>query len=96
MSKKKGKISTKRPTALIALIVVLIGTNVATIYYFTLYQPMVPLAEIPISVKDVTSNLADYIGKVVIITGYIVIGPTGPLLVNHPFDFLNNTLMSDD
>ena len=97
MSKnKKGKTSPKRPTALIALIVVLIGTNVATIYYFTLYQPMVPLAEIPISIKDVTSNLADYIGKVVIITGYIVIGPTGPLLVDHPFVFLNNTQKSDD
>ncbi len=95
MSKKKGKTSPKKPIALIALVVILIGTNAATIYYFTLYQPMVPLQDIPISVGDLLNNLEAYIGNVVTITGYFVMAGGNILLIDNPLDFLNNTLGSE-
>lgn len=78
----------------IALALVLLGTNAGTIYYFTLYQPMVPLAEVPMSVEDLTNNIADYIGKKVTVKGYIVRGPSGLVLVDHPFVLLNNSMIS--
>lgn len=97
MSKSQtAKTSPKRPVAFIALVLVLIGTNVATIYYFTLYQPMVPLQEVPLSIGQVTDNPAAYVGKIVTITGYFVMAAGNLLLVEHPLLFLNNTLKSDN
>ncbi len=96
MSKKKGKNSPKKPIALIALVVVLIGTNVATIYYFTLFQPMVPLQDVPMSIGEFTDNPAAYIGNIVTISRYFVIAAGFPMLVENPLYFLNNSLKSDN
>ncbi len=89
MSKKKG--SSKRPIALIALAIVLIGTNAATIYYFTIYQSRVPLQDVPVTAGEVLDNLESYVGKIVTITGYIVMAAGNMVLVDNPLDFLNNT-----
>jgi hypothetical protein len=78
--------------ALIALALVLVGTNVATAYYFTIYEPRIPVDKVPISVEELLNNYDKYKGKVVVVTGYLVMGPTGPLLAGHPFDLLNNTM----
>lgn len=94
MSKKKEKTGSKKPIALISLVIILIGTNVATIYYFTIYRPMVPLQDVPMNIAELLDNLESYIGKIVTITGYTVIAAGNMILVNDPMDFLNNT--SDD
>ncbi|TFG27902.1 hypothetical protein EU527_18035, partial [Candidatus Thorarchaeota archaeon] len=79
MSKsKKTKTSPKKPIALIAMIVILIGTNLATIYYFTLYRPSIPAEDVPLNISDVMDNPVTYIGKTFTITGYYVISAGYP------------------
>ncbi|MBN2228296.1 MAG: hypothetical protein JW779_01810 [Candidatus Thorarchaeota archaeon] len=96
MSKsKKGKLSSKRPIALIALIVILIGTNVATIYYFTLYRPSIPAEDVPMDIGDVMTNPVAYIGLTFTISGYYVISAGYPMLVDNLMSFLNNSLNPD-
>jgi len=85
-----GKLADRR--ALFALAVILIGANAATVYYFTIFKPRIPLSEIPISVDELIHNFEDYKGKRVFVTGYILKGPYGPVLVGHPFNLLNNTM----
>lgn len=82
--------------ALIVLVLVLIGTNAATIYYFTIYEPRVPLNEVPITVGEFWEDPASFMGQRFIITGYIVIAAIGPMLVESPLVFLNNSMKSDD
>ncbi len=96
MSKKKGRTSPKKPIALIALVVVLIGTNAATIYYFTLYRQSVPLEDVPQTIGDITEDPASIIGKVVTITGYYIIAAGFPMLVEDTLFFLNNSLQPDN
>jgi len=93
---KKGKVGSKRPTALIALIVVLIGTNIATAYYFMFYQPSVPLEDVPMAIEDIMSNPAAYIGKAITITGFYVISAGYPMLVESLMSFMNNSLQPDN
>jgi hypothetical protein len=93
---KKGKVSSKRPTALIALIVVLIGTNIATVYYFMFYQPSVPLEDVPMAIEDVMGNPAAYIGKAITITGYYVISAGYSMLVESLMSFMNNSLQPNN
>ena len=93
--RKKGEVDSKRPTALIALIVVLVGTNFATVYYFMFYQPSVPLEDVPMAIEDIMDNLAVYIGKALTITGFYVISAGYPMLVESLMSFMNNSLQSD-
>ena len=93
MSKsKRAKSSQKRPIALIALIVILLGTNIATVYYFTLYRPSIPVEDVPMNIGDVMGNPTAYIGKVVTITGYYVISAGYSMLVESLMSFMNNSL----
>ncbi|TFG95864.1 hypothetical protein E4H12_12365 [Candidatus Thorarchaeota archaeon] len=89
---KKGKTVSKKPVALIALIVVLIGSNIGTVYYFMFYRPSVPLEDVPMAIQDVTSNPAAFIGKVITITGYYVISANYSMLVESLMSFMNNSL----
>lgn len=93
MSKsKKGKSASNRPTALIALIVILLGTNLATIYYFTFYRPTVPTEDVPMNIGDVMDDPVAYIGKTFTITGYYVISAGYAMLVESLMSFMNNSL----
>ncbi|MGY5870909.1 MAG: C13 family peptidase [Candidatus Thorarchaeota archaeon] len=92
MSKKKGKTGPKRPTVLIAIALVLIVTNAATIYYFTFFQPSIPLEDVPHYIGDVMEDPTTVIGKVVTIAGYYVIAAGYHILVTDPLIFLNNSL----
>jgi len=89
---KRGKTSPKRPIALIALIVILLGTNLATFYYFMFYQPTVPAEDVPQNIGDVMDNPVAYIGKTFSITGYYVISAGYPMLVESLMSFMNNSL----
>jgi hypothetical protein len=93
---KKGKTGSKRPVALIALIIILIGSNIGTVYYFVFYQPSVPLEDVPMAIQDVTSNPAAYIGKIITITGYYVISANFSLLVESLMSFMNNSLQPNN
>lgn len=93
---KKGKTGSKRPVTLIALIVILIGTNLGTLYYFIFYRPSVPLENVPMGIGDVTSNPEAYIGKTITITGFYVISAGFPMLVESLWSFLNNSLQPDN
>ena len=93
MSKsKRGKTSSKRPIALIALVVILLGTNIATIYYFTFYRPSIPVEDVPMNIGDVMDNPVAYIGKAITITGFYVISAGYPMLVESLMSFMNNSL----
>lgn len=97
MSKtKKTKTGSRKPLALIALTLLLIGTNIATVYYFVFFNPSIPLEDVPVSISDVTSNPVAYIGKVATITGYYIIAAGFPMLIEHPILFLNNSLRADN
>jgi hypothetical protein len=93
---KKGKTGAKRPIALMALILVLIGSNIATVYYFMFYQPSVPLEDVPMAIEDVMSNPAAYIGKVITITGFYVIAAGNSMLVESLMSIMNNSLQPDN
>jgi len=97
MSKrKKGNKNSNRPTALIALVLILIGTNAATIYYFMFYQQTIPLEDVPQNIGDITENPATIIGHVVTITGYYIIAAGFPMLVEDTLLFLNNSLQPNN
>jgi hypothetical protein len=93
---KKGRINSNRPSALIALILILIGTNAATIYYFTFYQPSMLLEDVPQNIGDITENPSAVIGQVVTITGFYIIAAGFPMLIEDTLLFLNNSLQPDN
>jgi hypothetical protein len=93
---KKGNAGPKRPLALMALIFILIGSNVATVYYFMFYKPSVPLEDVPMAIEDVMSNPLAYIGKVITITGYYVIAAGNSMLVESLMSIMNNSLQPDN
>jgi hypothetical protein len=91
---KRTKAGSTRPLALFALVIVLLGTNIGTIFYFMFYRPSMPFEDVPMTIADVTSNPADYVGKVITITGYYIISAGYPMLVESLLSFLNNSLQS--
>ncbi len=89
-SKKKG---TGRSRTMLALVMILIGTNVGTLYYFLVYKPTVPAEDVPLEIADLTGNPEDYIGKMLTVSGYYVIAAESySMLVENPLSFLNNSL----
>ncbi|MFX1566005.1 MAG: C13 family peptidase [Promethearchaeota archaeon] len=97
MSKKSKKASKKRQTVLIALVLILIVTNAATLAYFMYIDPSVPAEDVPLSIADVTgAGNAAYIGRLVTIIGYYVIAAGNHLLVSNPLFYFNNSLDVDN
>ncbi|MHA1930173.1 MAG: C13 family peptidase [Candidatus Thorarchaeota archaeon] len=111
MSKKsKTKKKSKRPTALILLVIILAGTNAATLAYFLVldnsvpegYVPedhvpegYVPFEDVPLSIANVTGEgNEDYIGQIISVVGYYVYTAGYHLLVANPLSVFNNSLGS--
>ena len=82
-----------RSKGLIALVLVLIGTNIATLYYFVVYRPSVPAEDVPMSIAGLTGSPEEYIGKVLTVEGYYVVAAgVMSMLIENPLLFLNNSL----
>jgi len=81
MSKKKTPKGGSR--ALPILVLVLIGTNIATLYYFIVLDQNDTL-----DIGDLTGeNVDQYIGQTVTVEGYVVVAGEFKLLVTHPENF---------
>jgi hypothetical protein len=93
MPKQTKKSPKSRSTVLIALVLILVITNAATLGYFLFLDQSVPMGDVPLSIPDVTgANRANYIGRMVTIFGYLVIAAGNPLLVSNPLFYFNNSL----
>ncbi|NHJ14399.1 MAG: hypothetical protein EAX95_12035 [Candidatus Thorarchaeota archaeon] len=92
LSKKSKNPARGRPTALIALILVLIASNVATVYYFVFVQEVVPAEDVPMGIADVIGNYDSYLGKTITLLGYYVFAAGNHLLVSNPLLYFNNSL----
>lgn len=91
---KKSTKQTK-PRGLIILVLVLIGTNVATVTYFLFLNQSIPFEDVPLNVEDITGDdSAAYIGRTLTLTGYLILAAGNPLLVSNPLYFMNNSLSS--
>jgi hypothetical protein len=94
---KKSKKSMKgRPTTLISIILILVVTNAATVYYFMFVQEVVPAENVPMAISNVIGNISEYIGKPVTLLGYYVYAAGHHMLVSNPMSFFNNSLMSSN
>jgi len=89
---KKSKKSRKMPSIALMLVLILIVTNVATLYYYNVLDENVPLSEVPMGIADVAGSSEDYIGKVVTLIGYLVNAGGNYLLVSNPLLYFNNSL----
>jgi len=86
MSKKKTPKFVSR--ALPILVLVLIGTNIATLYYFTVLDQSNIL-----DIRDLTGeNVDQYIGQTITVEGYVVVAGEFKLLVTHPENFWTDQL----
>lgn len=95
MPKKSKKQSTSR--GLIIVVLILIGTNVASVYYFTVINPSTSLEDIPLTIGEITDgNKEQYIGRTLTLSGYLVLAAGSSLLVSNPLSFMNNSLNSDN
>ena len=95
MSKKK-KSTSSRPTIWIVLVLVLVVSNAATIYYFTMLDNTVPAEDVPMTIGDVWANSEDYLGSVITISGYYLFAAGNNLLVLDPLYYFNNSLDVDN
>jgi hypothetical protein len=85
----------KRPTSrgLAILVLILIGTNAATVYYFLVLNQGVPLEDVPLNIADIVGeNAAAYIGQTITLSGYLILAAGNLLLVSNPLFFMNNSL----
>ena len=73
-STKKTSNKTKRsiPITMI-LVVILIVSNAATLYYFMVMDTSVPMSDVPMGIADIAGASENYIGKTVTLIGYLVI-----------------------
>jgi hypothetical protein len=95
MPKKTNKQPTSR--GLIILVLILIGTNIATVSYFLFLNPSVPLEDVPLSIEDIAGrDRAAYIGRTLTLAGYLILAAGNPLLVSSPLSFMNNSLSSSN
>lgn len=86
MSKKKTQKGGSR--ALSILVLVLISTNIATLYYFIVLDQSTIL-----DIGDLTGeNVDQYIGQTVTVGGYVVVAGEFKLLVTHPENFWTDQL----
>ncbi len=91
-SKKSKKSMKSRPTTTIALVVILVVSNAATLFYFMYMDESVPLSDVPMGIADVAGASEDYIGKTVTLIGYLVFAGGNYLLVSNPLFYFNNSL----
>jgi len=87
----------KRTTSrsLVILVLILVGTNIATIYYFQVLNQGVPFQDVPLDIADIVGeNAAAYIGQTLTLSGYLILAAGHPLLVSNPLYFMNNSLSS--
>ena len=90
---KKGTMS----RSWVILVLVLIGSNVATIYYFSVINPGIALEDVPLSIGDITDgDKEQYIGRTLTISAYLILAAGRSLLVSNPLSFMNNSLNSDN
>jgi len=95
MPKKPEKRSASR--GLVILVLVLIGTNAATVYYFLFFNQRVPLEDVPLNIADVVGeNAAVYLGQTLTLSGYLILAAGNALLVATPLLFMNNSLNSNN
>ncbi len=93
---KKGKSSkSSRPTIWIALVLILIVTNAATVYYFMYMDDTIPASDAPLGIADIAGSDA-YIGQVVTLIGYYIYAADNHLLVSNPMFYFNNSLDVDN
>jgi len=75
--------------SLILIVLILIGTNIATVYYFTFIDQQ----NLSLDIGDVTGESAEqYIGQTVTIAGYLVQASEFVFLVTNPLHFWENFL----
>ncbi len=80
---KKKKSPKGSSRSLIILVLILIGTNIATLYYFMVVDQIKVL-----DIEEITGeNIAQYIGQTVTVEGYVVVAGEFELLVTHPQNF---------
>ncbi len=93
MSKRTKKSSKSRSTVLLALVLILVVTNAATLGYFLFFDQSVPIGDVPLGIADVAgAGSAYYIGRTVTLIGYYVIAAGNHLLVSNPLFYFNNSL----
>jgi hypothetical protein len=81
--------------SLVILVLILVGTNVATVYYFLVLNQGVPLQDVPLNIADIVGEkAAAYIGQTLTLSGYLIRAAGNLLLVSNPLSFMNNSLSS--
>lgn len=91
-SSKKSASKTGASKSLIILVLILIGTNIATLYYFLFVSPTIPTEDLVYEIGDITGDNAEqFIGQTLTVAGYLVIAGNYTLLVTNPQIFWNNT-----
>ena len=85
----------KTTNILLVLVIVLLGANVFQLYYFTEMKPAGTLDEdVPKDISEVMDNFTEYLGKMVTLEGYYVLGGSGNvLLLKDIDDFQQNTII---
>ena len=74
------------------LVVILIVSNAATLFYFMVMDDSVPHSQVPMGIADVAAAPEDYIGKTVTLIGYLVNAAGNYLFVSNPLFFFYNSL----
>jgi len=92
MSKKSKKSKKSRPMSTIALVLILVVSNAATLFYFMYLDESVPSSDVPMGIADVAAASEDYIGKTITLLGYLVNAAGNYLLVSNPLFYFNNSL----
>ncbi|MFW9848043.1 MAG: C13 family peptidase [Candidatus Thorarchaeota archaeon] len=95
MSKKKTTKGSSR--SLIILVLILIGTNIATLYYFMFLNQDSTQQDNPLDISDITGeNAEQYIGQVITVQGYVVVAGAYEFLVTHPQYFWTDQMNSSN
>lgn len=95
MPKKSKKQPMSR--ALIMIVLILIGSNVATVFYFTVLNPSVPLEDVPRQIGNITGDSAEsYIGQTVTLSAYLVFAAGHVLLIQNLLDYMTNSINPDN
>lgn len=83
--------------ASIIIILILIGANLAMLYYFMVLNESTDQEETLLDISDVTGeDKEQYIGEIVTVKGYMVIAGAYTLLVTHPRYFWSDQLDSSN
>ncbi|MHA2117215.1 MAG: C13 family peptidase, partial [Candidatus Thorarchaeota archaeon] len=80
----------------IALVVILVVSNAATLFYFMYLDGSVPASDVPMGIADVFGSSEDYIGKTVTLIGYLVMASGNYIIVSNPMFYFNNSLSVDN